>query len=304
MRSSKNRIIMKYILPLLLLLFALGASAQKITKSADQINEEIARIKHETNWESDAASDSANVKIKRLAKQLMLLNEQEYAQEKGQKVDSASTEEMKKGVEYRMKLWEQMEESADKGEEADILLAEPVRKEIVEEYQDDEVNKVNPAMAAESNILVLDLSMPGIQVLIDQMKSFKSINTLIITGGVNGASVNLNDILEKAKDYPLTELYIICFQSFLTTIPEDISRFRNLQTLGLFKNNLPSLPSVTGNFSQLKVLYIDYNPMKTLFPTIGSLKNLEILGIVKTGISMSEVSVLKQQLPNCKIQTE
>ena len=295
---------MKYILPLLLLLFALGASAQKITKSADQINEEIARIKHETNWESDAASDSANVKIKRLAKQLMLLNEQEYAQEKGQKVDSASTEEMKKGVEYRMKLWEQMEESADKGEEADILLAEPVRKEIVEEYQDDEVNKVNPAMAAESNILVLDLSMPGIQVLIDQMKSFKSINTLIITGGVNGASVNLNDILEKAKDYPLTELYIICFQSFLTTIPEDISRFRNLQTLGLFKNNLPSLPSVTGNFSQLKVLYIDYNPMKTLFPTIGSLKNLEILGIVKTGISMSEVSVLKQRLPNCKIQTE
>ena len=295
---------MKYILPLLLLLFALGASAQKITKSADQINEEIARIKHETNWESDAASDSANVKIKRLAKQLMLLNEQEYAQEKEQKVDSASTEEMKKGVEYRMKLWEQMEESADKGEEADILLAEPVRKEIVEEYQDDEVNKVNPAMAAESNILVLDLSMPGIQVLIDQMKSFKSINTLIITGGVNGASVNLNDILEKAKDYPLTELYIICFQSFLTTIPEDISRFRNLQTLGLFKNNLPSLPSVTGNFSQLKVLYIDYNPMKTLFPTIGSLKNLEILGIVKTGISMSEVSVLKQQLPNCKIQTE
>ena len=295
---------MKYILPLLLLLFALGASAQKITKSADQINEEIARIKHETNWESDAASDSANVKIKRLAKQLMLLNEQEYAQEKGQKVDSASTEEMKKGVEYRMKLWEQMEESADKGEEADILLAEPVRKEIVEEYQDDEVNKVNPAMAAESNILVLDLSMPGIQVLIDQMKSFKSINTLIITGGVNGASVNLNDILEKAKDYPLTELYIICFQSFLTTIPEDISRFRNLQTLGLFKNNLPSLPSVTGNFSQLKVLYIDYNPMKTLSPTIGSLKNLEILGIVKTGISMSEVSVLKQRLPNCKIQTE
>lgn len=295
---------MKYILPLLLLLFALGASAQKITKSADQINEEIARIKHETNWESDAASDSANVKIKRLAKQLMLLNEQEYAQEKGQKVDSASTEEMKKGVEYRMKLWEQMEESADKGEEADILLAEPVRKEIVEEYQDDEVNKVNPAMAAESNILVLDLSMPGIQVLIDQMKSFKSINTLIITGGVNGASVNLNDILEKAKDYPLTELYIICFQSFLTTIPEDISRFRNLQTLGLFKNNLPSLPSVTGNFSQLKVLYIDYNPMKTLFPTINLLKNLVTLGLVKTGISMSEVSVLKQQLPNCKIQTE
>ena len=295
---------MKYILPLLLLLFALGASAQKITKSADQINEEIARIKHETNWESDAASDSANVKIKRLAKQLMLLNEQEYAQEKEQKVDSASTEEMKKGVEYRMKLWEQMEESADKGEEADILLAEPVRKEIVEEYQDDEVNKVNPAMAAESNILVLDLSMPGIQVLIDQMKSFKSINTLIITGGVNGASVNLNDILEKAKDYPLTELYIICFQSFLTTIPEDISRFRNLQTLGLFKNNLPSLPSVTGNFSQLKVLYIDYNPMKTLFPTINLLKNLETLGLVKTGISMSEVSVLKQQLPNCKIQTE
>ena len=98
-----------------------------------------------------------------------------------------------------MKLWEQMEESADKGEEADILLAEPVRKEIVEEYQDDEVNKVNPAMAAESNILVLDLSMPGIQVLIDQMKSFKSINTLIITGGVNGASVNLHDILGRAK---------------------------------------------------------------------------------------------------------
>jgi Leucine-rich repeat (LRR) protein len=284
--------------------FALGASAQKITKSADQINEEIARIKHDTNWESDAASDSANVKIKRLAKQLMLLNEQEHAQEKGQKIDSANTEDMKKGVEYRMKLWEQMEESAVKGEEADVLMAEPVRKEIVEDYQNDDDKTINPAIAAESNILVLDLSMPGIQVLIDQMKSFKSINTLIITGGVNGASVNLYDILERAKNYPLTELYIICFKSFVTSIPENISKFRNLQTLGLFKNNLPSLPTVTGNFSLLKVLYTDYNPMKTLFPTISLFKNLETLGIVKTGITMTEVSELKQILPNCKILTE
>jgi hypothetical protein len=44
--------------------------------------------------------------------------------------------------------------------------------------------------------------------------------------------------------------------------------------------------------------------MKTLFPTISLFKNLETLGIVKTGITMTEVSELKQILPNCKILTE
>ena len=273
----------------------LAVLAQNSASNADQIRKQMAKIRQSADWGDADAAQKAKEQIRALSIKMM----------DGPAPAKAFADSKEKSPgEGKMELWDQMMISVGNGEEADILMGEPVRKEIVEEYREDEVTMVNPKMAEESKILVLDLSVPWIRVLIDQMKSFKSVETLVITGGVNGATVNLPDILERAKDYPLTELYIICFQSFVTTIPEDISRFRNLKTLGLLKNHLTSLPFSTRNFSLLKKLYIDYNPLKSIATTISSLKNLEVLGIIKTGISDAEVSVLKKILPNCKIQTE
>lgn len=58
------------------------------------------------------------------------------------------------------------------------------------------------------------MSLKTVQRTIDQMDKYKSIKTLIITGGQFGSAVNLDDLLNKAKNYPLEELYIINFKIF------------------------------------------------------------------------------------------
>jgi hypothetical protein len=106
-----------------------------------------------------------------------------------------------------MKLWGQVMKSAATGKEADVFLAEPTREQIKQEYRNDEAGGINPAILSESNILILDFSLPVTQLLVSQMELFKSINTLIIIGVESMVSVDLNSILDKAKKYPLSELY-------------------------------------------------------------------------------------------------
>lgn len=203
-----------------------------------------------------------------------------------------------------MKLWGQIMKSAAGGKEADILLAESVREDIVEAYKGEEDNSINPAIINESNILILDLSLQTTQIIISQMELFKSINTLIIIGLENKVSVSLAGILEKAKNYPLSELYMIGFQLNLTSVPDNITMFSKLKTLGLYCNQISSLPPKLDKLTELKALHLDYNPIKTILPVANFIKKLEILSINKTEIPTSEVTTLKEILPDCKIQTE
>jgi len=293
---------MKYIILFMMLLFALAASTQNITKTAEQIRDEIAQIKSETNWESDAEADTANVKIKRLAKELIILGDQQRAQKNGQVNDSANNEEIKKGVEYRMQLWEKMEETAAKGENSDIDFAEPVKNEIVEEYKDDQSPKIKNRMYLEvMTVLCIDMSLPTVQRTIDQMSSFKGIQTLVILGGKNTSGVDLADLLDRAALYPLKELFILNFQQFVSTIPPQVANFKNLTTLSLVKNNIKTIPACISSLTTLKELYLDANPLTSILPTIQSLRSLEILGVVKTNIPATELVNIKNELPNCQI---
>jgi hypothetical protein len=192
--------------------------------------------------------------------------------------------------------------SFEQGKDADILLAEPLREEIIEEYKDDESPIIKSQdYLDEMTMLVIDMSLKTVQRTIDQMEKFKSIKTLIITGGKFGTAVDLQNLLNKAKNYPLEELYIINFKIFVNSIPKQIKQFKNLKLLSILNNNVNSLPAEVENLKSLKTLYVDINPLTTLLPTVGKLNQLENLGIGQTNIAQSEIDKIKQLLPNCKI---
>lgn len=287
---------MKYIFFGIIFSFAAGVTLAQ-DMNAKQINQKMTEIRRNTNWDNAEEARKANDEIKKLSKQLMLLKQ------KGNTAnDDKSSEIKKENVESTAKLWQQMMKTFRQGEGADILLGEPVREEIVEEYKDDESPTIkSQEYLDEMTLLVVDMSLKTVQRTIDQMDKFKSIKTLVITGGTVGAQVNLGDLLTRARDYPLEQLYIINFRNYVTTIPKQVARFKNLTLLSITNNGIKSIPHEVGSCSSLKTLYVDKNPIQTILPTAGKLRQLETLGIGNTSIAQSEIDELKQQLPHCKI---
>lgn len=261
----------------------------------------MAKIRQSTDWNDPVAAKKSNDEIKILSQQLMMSGKN---QNPINLKDSVKLEQEKEGVEYKTKLWDQMQESAKEGEGADILLAKPVREEIKEDYRNDEPEGLNPAMLSESTTLILDFSVPITQRLVSQMELFKSIKTLIIIGVESLVPVDVNNILSKAGKYPLYELYIVGFDADLKKIPENIFLFPGLNVLGLNGNQISMLPANLLKFTKLQVLQLDYNPILTLGPIKELVENLEELSIKKTEISESEVADLRRLFPNCKIQAE
>ena len=294
---------MKYLLLFFFILCLGSAMAQK--QSAIELKQEMAKIRKSTNWDDPESAKKANEKIKLLSRQLMMTvspqvpsgmdNRQGAATKQGQ----TSEEE----VDTKMKFINQMMKGA--GKDADILFAEPFREEITESYREEESPKnIHQEVLKEMTVLVIDLSQPTVQRTIDIMQNYKSIKTLVITGGEKGAFVNLPDLLRRAAQFPLQNLYIINFRQFVTSIPSQINQFRNLSTLAIFNNKISHLPDMGGLSSTLDSLFIDINPIGTLFPAINPMNKLKTLGLAKTSVPESEISRIKQILPTCQIQTK
>jgi len=188
------------------------------------------------------------------------------------------------------------------GKGADILLAKPIREKIKEDYKkDDDKTQNSPDFLQSMPFLLINMAMPGVQAVIDQMPNFKGIKILVITSGGKPAGANLSGILKNAKDYPLESLYITNFGQFLIKIPAEVFKFNKLSVLGIYNNKITSLSPEIGELMQLKELYIDINPINSLLPWIPKLTGLTKLGIAKTGISTAEISALAKQIPNCQI---
>jgi Leucine-rich repeat (LRR) protein len=182
------------------------------------------------------------------------------------------------------------------------LLAKPLREKIVEAYKDDETPKVkNPLYYEEQTFLCIDMSVPTIQRIIDQMENFKSIKSLMITCSREPVAVDLGDLLSRAKNYPLEQLHIINFKNYVTDVPESIDQFPNLKMLSLFNNNIDQLPASVAKLVSLQTLYVDMNPVPTVMPIVQSLNKLETLGVARTQIGDSEIKQIKTMLPNCKV---
>lgn len=300
---NKNKLkkAIHYIILILYLLFNSNLFAQQ-DLTPQEIKDLMSQIREDTDWSDPVASKKANEQIKKLSKQLMMsrVNKNPTNQ-----TDSVQAELQKENIENISKTWNQMMESAKLGEEGDILLGEPVRKEIAEDYNEDQSPKnFNPEFLKQMNLLVIDMSIPTVQRTIDVMHNFTEIEILIITPGKGNVSVDLSDILQKASHYPLKELYIINFGNYVSSIPNEVNQFKDLTTLCLFNNDLTELPESSEFALSLNSLSIDMNPINTLFPDISSFKNLKSLSVAKTSISESEISSIKALLPECEIITE
>lgn len=302
MRSNnKLKNVIHCIILILYLLFNSALFAQQ-DLTPQEIKELMSQIREDTDWSDPVASKKANEQIKKLSKQLMMSR---VDKNPTNQTDSVKAELQKENIENISKTWNQMMESAKLGEEGDILLGKPVRDEITEDYNEDQSPKnFNPEFLKQMSVLVIDMSIPTVQRTIDVMHNFTGIETLIITAGKGNVSVDLSDILQKASHYPLKELYIINFGNYVSSIPNELSQFKDLTTLCLFNNDLTELPESSEFALSLNSLSIDINPINTLFPDISSFKNLKSLSVAKTSISESEISSIKALLPECEIITE
>ncbi len=290
--------------------FAQNNNQSKVT----QIRQQMAKIRQTTNWDNPEEAKKANEKIKELMKQLMAATSpsstnqgsgsvnnqgnQDEGNSDGSKMNELQMEMMKQKVDVYTQIWE----AGSAGKGAPVLLAKPLREEIVQEFKEDDNSKVNNADWLESMpYLLINVSMPGIQAVIDQMPEFKGIKILVITCDKRGTIVDLNSILNKAKDYPLEELYIINFGTTVSTLPASIGNFSNLKKLSLLNNSIKKLPASISKLTQLETLHADVNPIQTMLQEIVVLKNLRHLGIAKTKIPDDEIKKIKQALPYCEI---
>ncbi|MGB8359180.1 MAG: hypothetical protein WCD55_11260, partial [Bacteroidales bacterium] len=266
---------MRYVL--MVLLFCLSALVSAQTgQSPDQIRAQMAEIRRTTNWDDPAVAEKANAEIKKLAKQLMMSGNQQAGAGTGSgsgnqqgQANSNDAEELaeinQEMAQQKIDMFSQIWKAAAGGEGADILLAEPLRKEIAKEYKEEDSPQAIPFVAEELEVLVIDMSMKGVQAIIDVMPLYKSIRTLVITSSQSPVPVDLSAILKNAADYPLKELYIVNLGIYVTTLPREISQFKGLSTLGIFKNHMTTLPDEIADLHNLKKLYADNNPLKTVF---------------------------------------
>ena len=289
---------MKYLILFFLLLCGSILIAQN--KSATQLRQEMAKIRQNTNWDNPEAVKKSQEEIKILSKQLMLINNSQ--QQNQPQTEPKPGQISEESADYRLKLMDQIWTSIRAGKNANVDLAKPLRDEIVEEYKDDESPKIkNPQYFEDMTILCINMSLPTVQRTIDQMQYFKSIETLIITGGKNGVPVNLDDLLKRAANYPLKQLYIIGFNNFVTQIPKQVSSYTNLHLLSFVGNKISLLPPEIGSLDSLKTLYVDINPVTSVLSIVRNLHQLKKLGVGQTNIPQAELDIIKQTLPNCNI---
>jgi hypothetical protein len=286
------------------LLVAVPGQATETPTDPAAIRAEMIKIRRATNWNDPTAVEKANERIRQLTAQLEANRLKQEAAKAGASAEQAA-EAVESSVLNRATVQEKVEKSAAKSRGGGIDLAEDVRLQIVEEYEEDRNPLVkNPVLFDELRVLVIDFSLPRAQERAEQLDRFKAIDTLILKGAGPGAPVNLEAILGKARHLPLTALYIFNFQAALSAMPETIAAFPHLNTLGLFNNNLQMLPASLGGLKELRILYLDGNPIATLKPTIAGLRSLGELGIARTRISPAETAEIATMLPQCKVLTQ
>jgi hypothetical protein len=300
--NDKRRIGYLIVLLLLLQVSSLAAEEERpLPTDPMAIRQELRELRKK------AADNDKKVRerIDLLMQQLQKLQSERDANESKARGEARPVEEGTDAAATRDKMYEMVRKKSDKGKEAELDLAEPVRESIIKEYEDDRSLDIkNPFYYQMQTVLILDLSRKGVQALIDVMDKFVGIETLIVTGGEHGAPVDLKNILEKAARMPLTELYIFNFQNFLTNVPESIGAFSSLTKLSLFNNTLTRLPAAVEKMKQLQVLHVDVNPIATILPTVKGLAALTEIGVGKTNISSAEQAQLAKLLPNCRIVTQ
>lgn len=297
----KAAVFQKKLFLLILLLFS-GLMMLAQNPEAEVIKKRMTQIRQTTNWKDKDAAAKANQEISTLSKKLMMMKAPQGQPGLPPASGNTPPETTQQNVESKMALWDAIWSAAKKGKNARLDLAKHLRDSIVAAYKEDDSPAVKcPDWFSKMDVLYLDMSMPGVEQVVNQMERYQSIETLIITGGEFGVPVDLDDLIGRASNYPLKSLYIINFRSFVNNIPSTISNFINLNEVGLFNNSLDELPVSISSLSNLKLLYIDKNPISSIMPAVRTFTNLETLGVGKTSIPEEEIQAISNVLPDCEI---
>lgn len=280
-------------------------------KTASQMLEELQQIIANTDWDNEAASDRATLRIEQLTKALGTPKPEKKEDPPDRPNNATGCEEpgfsgdggiARRKDEVLKKIWEI---GATEEHYPDFDLAKPVRDDIVEEYEEERKKYSHPGLFNELGFLLIDFSEPKTLAAIPKLNTYTGVKTLIITGGKNHAApVNLSSILASSSAMKLKELYIINFKDQLTALPASIANHMQLEYLGLFNNQLTELPPALFGFNSLKTLHIDLNPISELPSFVANLVNLQEFGIAGTQLDAKQRERLRQYLPTCKILTE
>jgi len=83
--------------------------------------------------------------------------------------------------------------------------------------------------------------------------------------------------IEKAKKNPEKVYKLVFYYQNLTTVPQEITLFQNLQMLDLGENKITELSPELFELKNLQILGLSHNQLKEIPPDIGKLKNLKEL---------------------------
>lgn len=265
---------------------------------AEAIKKKMTTIRQTTNWKNKEEAAKANAEINKLAKELMMTKSvtRDQVGEEGPPPGYMLEED----IDFKLKLWNQLWGSFRRDDNV-VDMGKTLRDDIVEDYNEDSDHSVKcPEIFDNASILVINMSMKGVDAVIQQMPSFRNITTLVIICE-KPEGVDLEMIFANAADYPLEKLCIYNFGSFVTSLPESLSQFKNLKELSLMGNNIYALPNSTSELSSLENLFIDLNPVYSVREQIAGCAKLSKLGLKETNVSEEEIALIAGMLPNCEI---
>lgn len=276
-------------------LYLTGVAAQ--TQDPEAIRQQMTRIRQSTNWKDKEAAARANKEIAALAKQLMM-TKAVPAEGGGVPGEGETTEA---NIDLKLQLWGEIWSSIRQGENANLDLAKPVREIIKKEYEEDSDHTLKSQELLNAiSVLTINMSMPGIDAVINQMPYYKNIHTLVIICE-EPVPVDLADLFDKASAYPLEQLYVINFRNMVTSIPSSVGSFNNLKELSLIGNDISALPPSIAELGALKKIYVNINPLQSLIASLNPAQQLAEIGLKNTNVTDTEKEQLRQMFPECKI---
>lgn len=255
----------------------------KPTPLLQKIEAEVQQIRDKTNWSNQEEANKALVRIQKLMDEVDKANGKSANSNNGFPADTIIQSKTTIGSE----------------------MAEIITNEIISDFANDEgANEISNEFYQETSLLMIDLGNPKPGLSLADVNKFSNLQVLFINGTKSGAEINLDSLFIQLEDKPITELYLVRNYSGTKLIPESIGKLSKLNKLGLYSNEIASLPISIQNLTELEELYVDLNPVEKLPAEIVKLKKLKMLGIAKTGIGAEEQARIQKLVPNCKILTK
>lgn len=93
------------------------------------------------------------------------------------------------------------------------------------------------------------------------------------------------DRLEDAFADPLRVKHLVLGHQGLNELPDDFSRFRNLETLNAYLNNLTCLPDDIGHLTKLRDIDLRFNRIAELPESFQNLVSLKSINLAENAIS-------------------